>query len=76
MASNFDDSVFSLEEDDCSQLFLTQTPRQEQSENVSDRQFWVATNDFASPCVSLTGYQPQFSDISEDEFDIGKENNR
>ena len=60
--------VFSLEEDDCSQMFITQSsPKRAGNETVLGDPL-----DFASPCVSLVGAEhaqgAQYSDISDEEF--------
>ena len=56
--------IYSLEEDDYSGMFLTQTPRVEKVENP----ILPDPSDFKSPCVSLIGgIKAAYSDISEDE---------
>ena len=61
--------VYSLEEDE-NQLFLTQ--RDSQRDSTSEESLILRNPlDFASPCASLLGVkQDQYSDISDDEFDI------
>ena len=64
--------IFSLEEDDSSGLFLTQTPSAEskESENKDKSAILGDPFDFMSPCVSLVTSQPtQYSDISDDDFE-------
>ena len=61
--------VYSLEEDDCSQLFITQaSPKRLENGIVLGDPL-----DFASPCVSLVskvdGGMNVYSDISDDDMD-------
>ena len=75
------EEIFSLEDDDCSQLFITQEPKdkiadvlENSSENsyISDGVFLgIAENEFASPCVSLLKPKNDaiYSDISYVEFE-------
>ena len=64
--------VFSLEEDDCSQLFITQSlPKSGENRGlISD--ILGNGSDFTSPCVSLVNrrsiHDPQYSNISDDDF--------
>ena len=63
--------VFSLEDEDYSQMFITQSSpkRQKVGENL---QILGDRSDFSKPLVSLVGAQnadkPQYSDISDDNF--------
>ena len=59
--------VFSLEDEDYSGMFLTQSSH---LDNISDNSMILPDPmDFGSPCVSLISKtQPHYSDISEDEF--------
>ena len=63
--------VFSLEEDDCSELFITQSDKSDM--DVMGPVLGDPHN-FSSPLVTLTpgehDTKPQYSDISEDEFDL------
>ena len=73
--------LFSLEDDEFSELFITQEPSvnnhededkdQESIEMDNNFQFGKASNDFSSPCVSLVRRNmpelPHYSDISDDE---------
>ena len=58
--------VFSLEEEDGNEVFLTQKARQDTSVNnygiIGDEM------DFSSPCVGLVSSAAQYSDISDDNF--------
>ena len=61
--------VYSLEEDDCSQLFITQTsPKRTENGLVLGDPM-----DFVSPCVSLVskvdGAMNVYSDISDDDME-------
>ena len=65
--------VFSLEDDEARDLFITQTPKEDNLDVLDNGnfQFGVDKNDFQSPCVSIVDKcVPHYSDISEDEFDI------
>ena len=69
---------FSLEEDDYDGLFITQEAKdnslekREDVEEESDSYFGVDPFDFGSPSVSFMAarstYQPQCSDVSDDDF--------
>ena len=77
MSDYYNDSVFSLENDDASQLFITQSSnndnRGDESEEdmdtgvLSSTFLGVAPTDFQSPCVSLIAHNGNYSDISEPE---------
>ena len=81
-----DFQVFSLEEDDCSDLFVTQTPRKKNivppsEENCNESQEGnefrgVDQHDFMSPCVSLhsklENTSTVYSAISDPEDDFEK----
>ena len=64
--------VFSLEDEDCSQMFITQSSSNDEQTRGN---FSVLGDefDFSSPCVSLlsgtNANHAQYSDISEDEFE-------
>ena len=66
--------VYSLEKDDCNDLFITQSS----GDNKINSSLSVIGDgsDFSSPCVSLvkssTGVcnVPQYEDISDEDFDI------
>ena len=65
--------VFSLEDDDCSQMFITQSsPKRQRISNEEVGNFSILGDemDFSSPCVSvLSGTNnPHYSDISDDDF--------
>ena len=66
--------VFSLEEDDCPELFITQSSSD--SNGIENNSILVDENDFQSPCVSLVSPPKQnalggnYEDISDDDFDI------
>ena len=76
MAENLD--LFSLEDEDISQLFITQEPKQNVMElldksdeemDMEDSNYFlgVAETDFQSPCRSIFGQAvPIYSDISDD----------
>ena len=64
--------TFSIEDDDGDSLFITQSSdKSDKSDNVG---ILGDSSDFSSPCVSLISSgkvgDAQYSDISEDEFDI------
>ena len=66
--------LFSLEEDDAKELFITQTPSVEKS-GINLAGLIGDGTDFVSPCVSLVDCKEDkvaaYSDISDDEiFDI------
>ena len=70
--------VFSLEEDDGNELFITQESKEnvfemDKSEEESENFLGLDTMDFQSPCSSILSksdkYQPVCSDISGDDFD-------
>ena len=78
---NFSDAMFSLEEDeDVSELFITQTPRiNEEKSEISDESsscgiLGVNGFDFSTPCSSVindtTSKSSQYSDISDVEDDF------
>ena len=59
--------VFSLEEDDGNDMFITLTLRDDQNRNFSS--ILGDPMDFSSPCVSLVNREtPHYLDISDDEF--------
>ena len=66
---------YSLEDEDVSDLFITQEAKEnndESGENVdsnADSFLRIATDDFQSPCVSLfaDNSNPKYSDISDHE---------
>ena len=65
--------IFSLEEDDCDNLFITRSSNSNgNSQNldvgVTNSPVLGDTTDFQRPCFSLL--DSKYSDISEDEFDI------
>ena len=65
--------VFSLEEDDCNELFITQScsgDNNSVNSSVNDGFSGVLGDpmDFASPCSSLVN--AHYSDISDDDFEI------
>ena len=74
------DSLFSLEGDDASQLFITKIPRNEKMEEINQEesgenstqimQFGIKENDFESLCISLISKLPHYLDISDDELDF------
>ena len=72
-----DTYIFSLEEEDGSELFLTQQSRSnnevEESEgNCESTWFGMDPLDFTSPCVSLVGGgNPVYSDNSDSEDFVG-----
>ena len=80
------EDLFSLEDDDCSQLFITQEPKEKnmelieingnQTSNDSGIFLGNPVTDFKSLCVSLSGSNNIniYSDISEDEFDKDSSN--
>ena len=64
--------VYSLEDEDCNDLFITQQSPSDKSDKISGE---MSANkvlndpmDFQSPCVSLVGNSQIYSDISDDEF--------
>ena len=69
--------VFSLEDDGCNELFITQESKQKEecnvSENVGESGEFLGIDpfDFQSPCTSVhkseATYQPQYSDVSDEE---------
>ena len=61
---------FSLEDDEYNSIFITQTPK---AQKVDEYNVGILPNgnDFGSPLVGLvSGSVAQYSDISEDEFEI------
>ena len=74
------ESQFSLEDDDCSQMFITQSSvnnvgfeKAESDEEVdsgllSSTFLSVDQLDFKTPSVSVIGKAKQYSDISDDEY--------
>ena len=81
-----DYEMFSLEEDDSNELFLTQTPRQSSFGEVrssgSERNsglFGLPNEDFSSPCCSLVNRiradKPVYEDISDDDQAFEKSQN-
>ena len=77
---------FSLEDDEYSGLFITQescennNDKGNKSDVEEDTFLGLDLADFQSPCSSFVkgqnSYQPQCSDISDDENVFGKEKNR
>ena len=66
----FEMENYPLEDDDFSEIFITQTPQAEKVFDVNNR-ILSEGNDFKSPLVSLVPVgQGQYSDILEDEFEI------
>ena len=72
-----DSALFSLEDDDANELFITQTPRESLLDQLELTQsdgnnsiLGVCGSDFQSPCTSLVTLQqaPMYEDISDDEF--------
>ena len=71
--------VFSLEDDDYSELFITQESRKSENNDeksgdfkgnvVEGMQFGIAEDDFQSSCQSMISdlNNPMYSDISDDE---------
>ena len=64
---------FSLEKDDCDNLFITQSSNsngnsQNSDVGVTNSPVLGHTTDFQRPCFSLL--DSKYSDISEDQFDI------
>ena len=63
------DGDFSLEEDECSSMFLTQSSNMDK-EKTGYGAILGDPMDFTSPCSSLiTSRNTQYSDISDDDFD-------
>ena len=76
--------VFSLEEDDGNELFITQEQKdlcvkEDKVDDQSDTFLGVDVMDFQSPCSSVLKrtdkYQPEFSDISDGEWDSINDSN-
>ena len=76
-----DMNLFSLEEDDGNELFLTQVCKEHKGGDVGEddeflrlmnsSQLGIRATDFQSPCVSLRerkNYDPVYEDISDEEF--------
>ena len=66
--------MFSLEDDECNDLFITQTPyekldltQNDGGETSKSGCLGLASDDFKSPCSSILLSQPQYSDISDDD---------
>ena len=69
--------VFLLEDDDCNELFITQTSKgdackaedkeEDEMEVFDDLFLGVKPDDFASPSVKIVDKGPHYSDISEAE---------
>ena len=62
--------LFSLEDDDGNDLFITQSSN---SSNGNNSNSVIGDgSDFSSPCVSLVSKNaaPQYEDISDDDFEI------
>ena len=71
--------LFSLEDDDCSELFIKQESRKSENNDeksgnfnwnvVEGMQFGIAEDDFQSSCQSVISglNNPMYSDISDDE---------
>ena len=57
--------LFSLEDDDCNQLFITQSSN-EKKLSEENAESLDQPNDFGRPCCLLT--QPQYEDISRLQF--------
>ena len=76
-------NVFSLEDDDCNDLFITQEAKSDEnlvnemakSDGEYDSFLGVEAMDFASPCVSVVqGLDSVYPDISEaEDFENGKQ---
>ena len=77
---NMDGDLFSLEDDDCSQLFITQQPSQniceimdkswDNNDSGNETFLGLSADDFNSPCVSLANksdLQGKYLDISDAE---------
>ena len=72
--------LYSLEEDECNELFITRTSSADgynkdkiEMHNAEDSHksfLGVAHMDFQSPCSSLVGEKQMYSDISDAEDDI------
>ena len=63
--------VFSLEDDECSQLFITQTSKENDEGKLGNSGIILDPMDFSSPCVSVVNKElMQYSDISDDDFDM------
>ena len=68
--------VFSLEEEEGSELFLTQEVRSKEKEDKSDSFCGVDPMNFEEPCRSLVGNGtnefelPYYSDISDEDFEM------
>lgn len=64
--------VCSLEDEDYSQLFITQSSPKRNNDKVPKNCIIGEPMDFGSPCVSLLNpdQQPHYSDISDDDFDM------
>ena len=72
-----DSGLFSLEDDDVHELFITQTPREnllshlDMSKNTNESGIFGDGTNFQSPCASLvnavTDQGPIYEDISDDE---------
>ena len=66
-------SVFSLEEDDCESLFITQSSMNSGNSQNNDG-ILGDPMDFSSPCASVisreSATQGKYSDISDDDFEI------
>ena len=66
--------VFSLEDDECLELFITQSSFQSGDNNNSSKSNGIISDemDFQSPCFSLVNggnsAVPHYSDISDDDF--------
>ena len=64
--------LFSLEEDECPELFITQNSSENMNQS-GNKSVIGDEMDFQSPCVSLVNVsqriQNQYSDISDDDFD-------
>ena len=64
--------VFSLEDEDCNDLFITQEPKSDvdKEEECGDEiGFYFMDTYEANTEVQKEVYQPQFSDISDDDFE-------
>ena len=69
--------MYSLEDDDCSELFITQSTNDSIMDEMKLSQRLSVSNifgsdgmDFQSPCTSLVNRdKPIYKDISDDDFD-------
>ena len=67
--------VFSLEDDDCNELFITQESKEDSGVKTVEGGQFLGHDvfDFKSPCTSFVtkkeAYVPECEDISDSEFD-------